>query len=84
MVYLTSDWDAFEGYARNCRVGTYQIRDHVDGKELRVKAGRLGYIDVFELTDEVEHKAYDQILEFCRIQGFIQVFGSIDDEVFHA
>lgn len=56
MVLLTSDWGAFTGYAEGIRVGTYQTIETETGFEVRIRAGRLGYIKQFgaEVTEEPE------------------------------
>ena len=84
MVYVTEDWPAFEGYVENCRVGTFQVKDNVDGVEIRVKAGRLGYIHVFQLNDEPQRQQYDRIQKFCKTQGFVKVEYALNDEIFHS
>ena len=80
MVSITEDWLGFEGYAQHCRVGTYQIKAVVDGVEVRVKAGKLGFIGVYADQDHVDLK---RIVKFCRSRGFIRVEQSIADELFH-
>ena len=77
------DWTAFESYAENCRVGTYQIKEHVDGVEIRVRAGRLGYVCVFKLADETQRQHHNRIVKFCQTQGFVKVEYTLQDEVFH-
>jgi len=83
MVSITHDWDGFEGYACNCRVGTFQVKHVVDGSEVRVKAGRLGYIAVYDTAVQEEAVFLERILKFCKLNGFIEVEGSISDELFH-
>ena len=83
MVSITHDWEGFEGYASNCRVGTYQVKDVVDGKEVRVKAGKLGFVAVYDIVDQDEAAFLQRILKFCKLNGFIEVEGSISDELFH-
>ena len=80
MVYVTEDWDGFKAYAENCRVGTFQIKDVVEGVEFRVRAGRLGYIGIFTEEDDENLKL---MLKFCRVQGFIRVETTLSDELFH-
>jgi len=86
LVFLTSDWKNCKGYFENCRVGTFQLRETVDGHEIRVRAGRLGFVKEFELKGENEHEdegRFQEIITFCEIQGFVKVTGSISDELFH-
>jgi len=80
MVYVTEDFNAFQNYAENCRVGTYQIKQVVDGLEIRVRAGRLGYIAVYESDQDSTLK---RIRRFCETQGFVKIEQTISDEVFH-
>ena len=79
MVNLVEDWADVEDYAHQCRQGYYQMRDAVDGVEIRVLVGRLGYINVFKDSDDTQLK---RINNFCKIQGFIKVLGNIPDELF--
>jgi len=82
-LHKTSDWPAFEDYARNCKVGFYMISDDVGGrKRVRVRTGKLAYDETFDLKDPDHSAMYNAILEFCRIQGFIRVEGCIAEEVF--
>ena len=86
MVFLTSDWKNCKGYFENCRVGTFQLRETVDGHELRIRAGRLGFIREFKLESEGKHEKEEflqEIMTFCGIQGFVEVTGSMSDELFH-
>lgn len=86
MVFVTHKWNSFKGYAENCRVGTFQLKETVDGHEVRVRAGRLGLIKEFKLKSQGEHESEEllqEILTFCSVQGFIEVTGSLSDEVFH-
>jgi len=83
VLHKTSDWPAFEDYARNCKVGFYMVSDDVGGrKRVRVRAGRLAYDNSFDLKDHDQDTLYTAILEFCKIQGFIRIEGSVAEEVF--
>ena len=84
MVHILECWEEFEDYAKNCRVGGYQVRDTPDGVEVRVQAGRFGYIREFQKTSgELEDKElYERILKFCRTYGFKKVVGEIPTEQF--
>ncbi len=79
MVNLVEEWADVEEYAHQCRHGYYQTRDAVDGTEIRVLVGRLGYIHVFDNKDETQLK---RIINFCKTEGFIKVQGNIPDELF--
>ena len=80
MVYVTEDWSAFKSYAENCRVGTYQIKEVVEGVEIRVRAGRLGYIATYS---DKENPDFKNVKKFCETSGFIKIELTISDEVFH-
>jgi len=84
MVNVTHDWGAFTKYSEHCRVGTYSVQDHQKGKEIRVSAGRLGYIAILDEANETQKQIMDEILNWCEIQGFIRIEGTITDELFHA
>lgn len=44
MVHVVEQWGDLEKYAQCCRFGAHQLKDAVDGVELWVKAGRLGFV----------------------------------------
>lgn len=92
MVFLTLDWRAFKEYATNCRLGTYQVKETTEGLEVRVRTGKLGFKthiqgaiekDEPKFADPKDEDVYNEIIEFCKLQGFTQVVGSIPDEQFH-
>lgn len=89
MVFITHDWNAFKNYAEFCRFGTYQIRTIQGGLEIRIRTGKLGFIrelmtdpETKQLPEELV-KFLDEAKEFCKIQDFVKVEGSITDETFH-
>ena len=79
MANLVEEWRDVEDYAQLCRHGYYQTRDAVDGTEIRVLVGRLGYIHVFKDSNDTQLK---RIIDFCKAEDFIKVHGSISDEFF--
>ena len=79
MVNLAEDWWNIEEQSRWCRYGVYQVREALDGVEVRVKVGSFGYIRTFKDREDKELK---RILEFCRHEGFIKVLGAVPDEYF--
>ncbi len=83
MTFITFDWDGFRGYAENCHVGTYQVKQVVEGTEVRVRAGKLGFVGVYNLDVAEQRRAYELILQFCVLQQFISVERSVDDSQFH-
>jgi len=83
VVHVTFDWDGFKGYAEHCRVGTYQVKQHEEGTEVRVKAGKLGYVAVYDREKPEQKASLESIVHFCKISGFILVEESISDELFH-
>jgi len=87
MVFLTFDWGKFKLYAENCRVGTFQTLQTVEGVELRILTGRFGYRREFKMKDNglYEHQELlDEITRFCELHEFIPVEGSVPDEQFHS
>ena len=85
MVHILESWEEFEDYAKNCKIGAYQIRDTPDGVEVRVYAGRFGYIREFQRkSDEKleDEDVYKRILKFCDTYGFKKVVGEIPSEQF--
>lgn len=79
MVNLVEDWASLEHYSQYCRYGTYQVKDVVDGIEIRVVVGRFGYIKTFKDTKD---QLLNRILAFCETGCYIKVQGSISDELF--
>ena len=79
MVNLVEEWTDVEDYAHRCRYGCYQIREAVDGTEIRVLVGRLGYIQVFKDSNDTQLK---RIIDFCKAEGFIKILGNVPDELF--
>lgn len=86
MVLLkTCDWDAFESYARNCKVGFFMVSDDVKSmKRVRVQTGRLAFECHFDLAADDQRRMYEEILDFVKVQGFIEIEGSVMEEVFFA
>ena len=84
MTFVTFDWEAFKAYAENCHVGTFQVKQVMEGTEIRVRAGRLGYVGVFNLDDPYQRQAYERIRRFCTLQQYVPVEKSVDDDLFHA
>jgi len=79
LVNLVVDWSDLEEYADRCRYGCYQVRDTVDGVEIRVLIGRFGYIKTFKDPKDPEFK---RIVEFCESKGFIRIRGNVPEEQF--
>jgi len=79
LVNIVEDWESLEEYARMCRFGAYQFKDSIDGLELRVKVGRLGFVKTFK---NAEDPLFNRIISFCNIRGFFKIQGRVDDEVF--
>jgi len=40
-------WEDLEEYAKWCRTGAYQMRETVEGIEVRVVIGKYGYVKCF-------------------------------------
>ena len=79
MVNLVESWEDLEEYAKWCRYGSYQIRETVEGIEIRVVTGRFGYAKDFK--DE-QDPLFSHVLSFCKSEGFIKVLGNVPDEFF--
>lgn len=79
MVNLVEEWADIEDYAQRCRYGCYQMRDTVDGAEIRVLVGRFGYLHVFKDSNDEQLK---RIINFCKAEGFIKILGNVPDEQF--
>lgn len=79
MVNLVSEWRDLEEYAKRCRHGYYQIRDSLDGVEVRVLAGKLGYIKTYRDPKDPELR---RITDFCESEGFIKICGIVPDDRF--
>ena len=84
MVSILESWEEFEDYARNLKNGAYQIRKTPDGEEIRVAAGRYGFIKEFQVKDGKmeDEQLYKHILSFCKYQGFKKVVREIPSEQF--
>ena len=78
MVNLVSDWDVFEEYAKR-KKGFWQetISDGVT--DIRVRAGRCGFIREFENRED---KLLTRIMDLCRRQRYIKVVENVPDEDF--
>ncbi|MEM2888918.1 MAG: hypothetical protein QXR42_05500 [Candidatus Bathyarchaeia archaeon] len=81
MVSLVESWESLEEYAKWCRTGAYQLRETVDGIELRVIVGKYGFIKCFRDTGD---PLFSHILEFLKTEGYIKVSGNVPDELFFA
>lgn len=79
MVSLVESWEDIEEYSKWCRYGAYQIRDTVEGVEVRVVVGRFGYVKRFK---DKQNQTLKRILGFCKAEGFIKVLGSVPDDLF--
>ena len=79
MVNIIEDWEDFAGYAKY-KVGFYQIIGIEKNIEVRVLAGKAGFIKEFEsATDPL----LTQILDFCQKEkSFLRVSETVRDEVF--
>ena len=85
MVHILESWEEFEDYARNLKNGAYQIRKTADGEEIRVAAGRYGFIKEFKVKEDGEFEdkeLHNRILNFCKYQGFKKVIKEIPTEQF--
>ena len=79
MVNIIEEWEVFARYAKY-KVGFYQILGVDKNIEVRVAAGKAGFIKEFEsATDPL----LMQILDFCQKEkSFLRVGETVRDEVF--
>jgi hypothetical protein len=79
LVNIIDEWEDFAKYAHD-KVGFYQILGVDKNIEVRVLAGKAGFIREFEsATDPLLKK----ILEFCeKERSFLRVGQAVRDEVF--
>jgi len=79
LVNIIDEWEDFAKYAHD-KVGFYQILGVDKNIEVRVSAGKAGFIREFEsATDPLLKK----ILEFCeKERSFLRVGETVRDEVF--
>lgn len=85
MVRITNDWDSFKEYAERCRLGAFQIKHTEKGLEIRVHAGRLGYVGVFPegwQENETQKKAHEAMLDFLKARDYVQIVDTVSDELF--
>jgi len=79
MVNIIEEWEVFARYAKY-KVGFYQILGVDKNIEVRIAAGKAGFIKEFEsATDPL----LTQILDFCQKEkSFLRVGETVRDEVF--
>lgn len=82
---VTYDWEKFKQYAEHCHVGSYQIADTSDNehKEVRVHAGKFGFIGVYEKTEPSDQQQISEIIKFCQFEGFLQIDETVSEEDFY-
>lgn len=79
MVNIIEEWEAFVRYAHD-KVGFYQILGADQNIEVRVLAGRAGFIKEFK---DARDPLLMAILEFCEHErSFLRVGETVRDEVF--
>ncbi len=79
MVNIVEDWDEFSKYAKD-KVGFYQILGADKNIEVRITAGKAGFIREFETGDD---KLLLKIREFCQKEHFfMQVGETVREEIF--
>ena len=79
MVNVIDEWEVFARYAHD-KVGFYQILGVDKNIEVRVSAGKAGFIREFEnVTDPL----LTRILDFCeKERSFLRVGVAVRDELF--
>ena len=79
MVNIIEEWEDFAKYAHD-KVGFYQILGADKNIEVRVAAGKAGFIKEFENAID---PLLTKILEFCeKERSFLRVGETVRDEVF--
>ncbi len=78
MVEIVERFQDFIEIADHHRMGVYQVIEDGKSVEIRIRAGRYGYIGSYE-PENPELKA---ALKYCEIKGFIKIRGIIRDEAF--
>ena len=79
MVDLVKHWGDIEEYAGRCGRGVYQVRETIDGFEVRVIVERYGYINTF---DDENDELFKRIIKFCKDNKFVEILSSVPDEIF--
>jgi hypothetical protein len=78
-VNIIDEWEDFAKYAHD-KVGFYQILGADKNVEVRVSAGKAGFIKEFENAID---PLLTRILEFCeKERSFLRVGETVRDEVF--
>jgi len=78
MVNLVKEWMGFKRAAGRCQ-GAYQVNDVTEGVEVRVLAGRFGFIGRFGNKNNEQFKA---IIQHCDSNDYVEIQGSIPDQFF--
>jgi len=78
MVELVERFQDFIEAAEHIRRGVYQVIEEPKSVEVRIRAGRYGFIGSYER----EKPELQAVLKFCEIKGFIKIRGIIRDEAF--
>jgi hypothetical protein len=78
-VNIIDEWEDFARYAHD-KVGFYQIRGADKNVEVRISAGKAGFIKEFK---DARDPLLAIILEFCeKERSFLRVGETVRDEVF--
>jgi hypothetical protein len=79
LVNIIEDWKDFAKYAKG-KVGFYQISGADKNVEIRVTAGKAGFIKEFETATD---SLLVEIMDFCKKErDFLQVGETVRDEAF--
>jgi len=83
MTHILESWEDFIEYAGFCRYGAYQIIRYGENKaEVRVLAGKFGYVMEYELNDPDSRKTYEQVIRYVQEHGFMKVASTVPEEQF--
>jgi len=78
MVELVERFQDFIEIADHHRIGVYQVIEEPKSVEVRIRAGRYGYVGSYER----ENPELKTVLKYCEVKGFIKIRGIIRDEAF--
>jgi len=87
MVHILENWLDFVEYAKNCRYGAYQVKRMSQTVEVRVMAGKFGYVAVYDLDEQgniipEQKESYNEVIRYCKDRQYFKVSESIPEEQF--
>ena len=83
MTHILESWEDFIEYSSFCRYGAYQIIHYGQNRvEVRVLAGKFGYVMEYDLNDPDLKTAYEQVIRYVQEHGFMKVASTVPEEQF--